>query len=58
MNVQLVVVFDPSGLTPRELRQAFAQALRDAIQRARVKGRIDAAVAEELWRVTPDPERI
>jgi hypothetical protein len=56
MKVALVVNIDTDGLSPREVRQAFAQALRDAIQRARAKRRIDAAQAEELWRVVPDPE--
>jgi hypothetical protein len=57
MSTQLVIVLETLDLSPRELRQAFAQSLRDAIQRARIKGRISTEQAEELWRVVPDPER-
>jgi len=55
--LNLLVPLDPQGLSPRELRQAFAQALRDSIQRARQRGKLDTGQAEELWRVVPDPER-
>jgi hypothetical protein len=32
-------------------------ALREALLRAALTGRLDLAHAEELWRVVPDPER-
>lgn len=56
-SIRLIVEFDPAGMQPREVRKAFAQALRDAIAQSRMSGDIDPAVAEELWRVVPDPER-
>jgi hypothetical protein len=38
------------------LRRAFALALRESIQRARMAGRIDIAQTEEMHRATIDPE--
>jgi hypothetical protein len=58
MKLTLVIVLDTHALSPKKLRQNFARAVRDAIQRARQRGRIDSAEAEELWRVIPDPERV
>jgi hypothetical protein len=55
--IRLTVRFDAAGLDCRQLRQAFAQALRTAIIDAKVSGRIELPIAEELWRVIPDPER-
>jgi len=52
--IRLVIKFDPEGLSPREVRATFAQALRDAIGQARTG---EHAIAEELWRVVPDPEK-
>jgi hypothetical protein len=45
------------GLGQRDLRKAFAQALRGALQRARLGGRIDYAQSEELWRVVPNASK-
>jgi hypothetical protein len=56
-TLRLVIEFDTADLSPREVRSSFAQAIRDAIAQGRLRGDIDAAVAEELWRVAPDPER-
>jgi len=52
-QVRIVIEFDPTGLSPQELRLAFAEALRDAITRARMRGSLDWAMAEELWRCLP-----
>lgn len=54
--MRLVVPFVLDG-SPRQVRMAFAQALREAIQRAYADGRITQELAEELWRVVPEPER-
>lgn len=56
-NVRIVATFDPDAPTPRDLRERFSQALRDAIQRARLAGQIDVAQAEELIRTLPERER-
>jgi len=55
--IRLAVIVNSYGTTPRELRVRFAPALREAILRAALTGRVDLAHAEELWRVLPDAER-
>ena len=52
----LAIPLNPNATTPRDLRIAFAAALREAILRAYQHGRLDVGQAEELWRVVPDPE--
>lgn len=52
-SVRFVVMLDPEASTLRDWREAFAQALRDSIQRAWASGKIDIAQAEELIRVVP-----
>jgi hypothetical protein len=54
--IRLVVEFDPANLSPREARQAFAEALRYAVGKGQLTGDIDPAIGEELWRCIPDPE--
>ena len=56
-KVRIVIELDPIGLSPRELRLALAEALRDAITRARMRGALDWPAAEELWRCLPALER-
>lgn len=53
--IRLVIPIDPQAATPRDLRSEFAAALRQAIMRAFLAGRLDVAQAEECWRVVPDP---
>jgi hypothetical protein len=55
--LRLVVEFDPTGLSPRAVRSAFAEALRDVIAKGRISGEVDPAIAEELWRAVPRPEQ-
>jgi hypothetical protein len=45
------------GGTPRELREAFAESLRQAIGRAWAAGRINLGVAEEFIRALPTKGR-
>jgi len=52
-TVSLSVTFRIGRLTPRGVRQHFIESLRVAIARALKVGRIDRAVAEELWRALP-----
>jgi hypothetical protein len=54
---RLTVVIDTKGLSPRELRQAFARALVTAILEAHRKDRITTPEAEELIRTVPSVER-
>ena len=53
--IRLVIPIDPEAATPRELRSEFAAALREAILRAFLAGRLDVGQVEECWRVVPDP---
>lgn len=39
---------------PRQVRQRFAGAIRQAVARGYLAGRIDQAVAEELFRAIPE----
>ena len=55
--IRLTIAVNPGGASPRELRSRFALALREAIARGCLAGRIDQAAAEELFRAIPDPER-
>jgi hypothetical protein len=57
VKVRIVVTLDPEAATPRDLREAFATALRSSIQRAWASGRIDTAQAEELLRTVPEIAR-
>lgn len=57
MSVRIVAVFELYGASPRKLRERFAQALREAVQRAWADGRIDLAQAEELIRALPERGR-
>jgi len=57
VKLNFLVTVEMADLSPRELRRAFLVALRDAVQRARQRGRIDIAQAEEFHRAIPDPER-
>jgi hypothetical protein len=52
-RVRLVAVIDLRGASPHELRERFAQALRDAVQRACADDRINIGQAEELIRTIP-----
>ncbi len=56
-SIRLIVAVNPKAATPREARTGFAAAIRQAIMRAFLAGRLDVDHAEELWRVVPDPER-
>jgi hypothetical protein len=55
--IRLLIEFDSANLSPQEVRRVFAEALRDAIAQGQLRGEIDPAIAEELWRVLPNPER-
>jgi hypothetical protein len=52
-EVTLTVTFSVAGLTPREVRRRFIDALRIAIARTRVTREIEPAICEELWRALP-----
>lgn len=52
-TLRIVATFDADAPTPLALRERFAEALRDAIHRARVAGRIDIGQTEELIRALP-----
>jgi hypothetical protein len=52
-RIVIVAVIDPVGASPRVLRQRFAEALRDAVQRSLSNGHIDIRQAEELIRALP-----
>jgi hypothetical protein len=54
--IRLSLAFSGDDASPRELRARFALALREAILRAALTGRVDLAHAEEFWRAVPDPE--
>lgn len=41
------------GKSPRELRDAFAAAIREEIFDAAASGRIELVIAEELYRTVP-----
>jgi hypothetical protein len=57
--LRLTVTVDSiDGLSPREVRQAFARALVNSILEAHRKGRIDTPIAEELLRTIPSVDRI
>ena len=51
--IRIVATVHPAGLSPRGLREAFAQALREGLSRAYEKGRIDNGQHEELYRALP-----
>jgi hypothetical protein len=55
--IRLSLAFSGDDASPRELRARFAMALRQAVLRAALTGRIEVAYAEELWRAIPNPER-
>jgi hypothetical protein len=57
MKAVLNIEIELDGLSPAQVRRRFAEALREAIALERLADRIDPEVAEELWRVVPDPER-
>ena len=52
-RIVIVAVIDPSGASPRELRERFARSLHDAVQRSLLNGHIDIGQAEELIRTLP-----
>lgn len=56
-KLRLTVTLDTAGLSPRELRQAFARALVNAILQCHLKDRISTPEAEELIRTIPSVER-
>lgn len=56
-NCRLVVALATDYPTPRDARESFADALRLAVRRALLAGRIDPALAEELHRTIPAPGR-
>lgn len=58
MQLRLVIEIEPDGLTPNQVRRQFAEALREAIAQQHLAGKLDAAIAEELWREAPEPETI
>lgn len=47
-----------ADVPPRQVRLRFAGAIRRAVARGYLAGRIDQAVAEELFRAIPDAERM
>ena len=51
--VRLTIAVNPGG-SPRELRSRFVLAVREVIARGYLAGRIDQAVAEELFRAIPE----
>lgn len=53
--MRLVVEIDVTDLSPREVRTTFVQALRDAVAQGCLRGAIDQAVGEELFRSLPAP---
>jgi hypothetical protein len=55
-RIRLHVSLNLAGLSPRRVRQHFTIELRDSIARAAMAGRLDIAIAEELWRTLPLPE--
>jgi hypothetical protein len=55
--IRLVITVVADDASPRQLRARFACALREAVIRAALTGRLDIAYAEELWRAIPHPER-
>ena len=54
-RVRLVVEFDIEGASPREVRDRFIEAARQAIIAGQFGDRFDLAVAEELIRALPEP---
>lgn len=55
--IRLVVMLDLDGnLSPRNVRERYLIALRDAIVRASCRGAISTEIAEELVAATPAPE--
>lgn len=59
MIVRLWVAFDTHNLTPQQTREAFIQAMRDAIASAQYQGRLERPIAEQLRyalvRAQPEP---
>jgi hypothetical protein len=47
-TVRLWIAFTTDGLTPKQTREAFVEAIRDAITTAQSQGRIERATAEQL----------
>jgi hypothetical protein len=45
-----------AALMPFQFRRAFVSAIRDAIARAQIEGRIDAPLAVEMFRALPIKE--
>jgi hypothetical protein len=56
--IRLIVILTATDASRRQLRMRFAQAMREAVIRAVLAGRVDLTHAEELWRLLPDPERV
>ena len=52
-RVRIVAIVDVAGASPHEIRERFAQAIREAVERAWSVGRIDLPIAEELIRTLP-----
>jgi hypothetical protein len=46
--VRLWVAFDTRNLTPAQTREAFIQAVRDAVTTAQSQGRVDRTIADQL----------
>jgi hypothetical protein len=47
-TVRLWIAFTTDGLTPRQTREAFIEAIRNAIVTAQAQGRLERAVGEQL----------
>lgn len=47
-TVRLWVAFDTNSLTPAEVRQAFIEAVRDAVATAQSQGRLERPIADQL----------
>jgi hypothetical protein len=46
--VRLWVTLDTKNLTPAQTREAFIQAVRDAVTTAQFQGRVDRTIADQL----------
>ena len=51
--VRIVFTVELAGASPSEVRARFLAALKTAIVNAQTSGRIDLAIAEELFRALP-----
>lgn len=51
--IRVVATIRPAGLSPRQLREHFAESLRQALFRAYQTQRLDAGQTEELYRTLP-----